>query len=86
MMHFYGRSYSEITAMEYITFIDMYKAIEVIEAKKALRAIEVNSYHRYKKEDRNKLHKSLHKKAFPNAAKNQKVMSTREAFMAMGGA
>jgi hypothetical protein len=83
VIHYYGFSYKEVESMPYQTFLEFYDSIEVIEAKKALLSMKIASYPYMPTKDRNKMHRKMHEKAFPETHSNKKALTTKDAFMAL---
>jgi hypothetical protein len=81
LARFFGFKISEVESMDSLTFQRHNKAMERLEAQELLTQLKVMDYPNMKDEARNKLHKSLTKKAFPV----QKVYSFDEIENIFGG-
>jgi hypothetical protein len=60
----YGWTNEDIDSMEYNLFLEYYEAALALEARSALLSINTTSFVHLSKNDRGKLHKELHKKAY----------------------
>ena len=63
--------------MEYNEAMRYFDAITVIEAQNMLISMQVADYPNMKRDDRSRLHREIHKKAYP--FKNVRKMSGKEA-------
>lgn len=69
----------DIDEIEYL-----WQAITVIEAQEMLKDLTVARSPNYKKNDFNKLHKDLSKKAYPDTFKSDRRVSTTDLAKALG--
>lgn len=75
---FYGFSFSEIETMPIVDANMFYRAITVIEAQEMMKQVQVSSFPKMKKESQEKLHRALHKQAYPEAYSTQKAVSSED--------
>ena len=68
--------------MPYNRVLKYYKAIGQLEAQELLSQLTIADYPNCKKDYRNKVHKELFKKAYPNAEK--KILTTEELVRKLG--
>jgi hypothetical protein len=67
MSHFYGWTYEHLKSLDVDTFEQYWLAITTIEAQNILNLIDVEVFRHLKTSDRDKLHRSLTEKAYPDS-------------------
>lgn len=65
-MRFYGLGLGEVRNMDSEDEEMLWQAITVIEAQDALVQIKNNSFHRMKRNEQERYHRRLHRKAYPD--------------------
>jgi hypothetical protein len=65
MCHFYGWSQDQLFALDVDECESYWQSITVIEAQQALLNITTQNWSNISKKEREKIHRNLHKKAYP---------------------
>lgn len=84
MARFYSFSHKDMMDMDLDTFHSYWLMIDRLEPQEMLVDMSVGDYANMKKEDRKKYHKDIHKKAYPLESSKVKLLTTEEAFKALG--
>lgn len=86
MCYFYGWTLHEVDHLSIDDFESFWQSIDVIENQNILTQFTINDWPNMKKEARTKLHKQVHKKAFPKTHETSKPQSTKDIFEMLSGA
>ena len=73
--------------MESLPFQDAdlyFEAIDIIESRENLNSITTSGFAHMKKEERNKVHKNLYKRAFPSIFRESKTISLADISKILG--
>lgn len=81
----YGFSYGEIETMPACDANIYYRAITVIEAQEMLKQLQIVSYPKTSKEAQQKLHRSLHRQAYPEQYNADKAVSAEQMASILSG-
>ena len=74
----YGWTYDYTISLPLDVFEMMFKCIEVIESQDFLKDTTLSSWSYMKREDREQIRRSVHRKAFPRAWSGDKPVTMRE--------
>ena len=83
----YSWTYDYATSLPLNIFEKFFKCIEIIEAQDFLKECTISSWSDLKKEDRDRIRRSMHRKAFPKTWDKDKAvtMSELESILTSGG-
>ena len=77
---FYGFSHKEVMQMPVDTFEMYWEAMGVIDAQSMMRSFTIQDYPNAKAETRKRLHRQIHKKAYPDTWDSAKPRMTMDQF------
>ena len=78
LAYFYGWTHDQIMDLDWEWAQAYWLGITVIKAQGALQAMRVSDYPHLKKSDRQKMHKEMHKLAYPVTHRTAKELSPQE--------